>query len=136
MRGAMEKVFRTIVVINLAAFLIWFFQPYGYLTITDKSVMDALAWNGYGGNEILNQYIPWCFLAVSLICAVGLYFYLNFARILFALMVLSALLLSPFMGLNIGTGIDTFFHTLINLLDGIILFMSYFSSISNKFSSK
>jgi hypothetical protein len=134
----MKSLFRSLIIISNLAYLIWFFQPYYSIVLYTDDIRQLLRSDGYGGNDFFLQFsveLGWVLLLFYLVTAVGLYFYVKLARMLFTLLVAISLFL-PFMyGVSVQSHIDVFMNTITTLCDGIVLYMCYLSSIAENFEA-
>ena len=131
----MNKIFRLIILISNASYVLSLFAPYNIPAIYDQSTLDVLGWNGYGANEILLNYGSWVLMGLYLFSALGLLFFINEARFLYFAVIVFDLLLAPFGGLWVQSGIDGMLSYISSLLDGIILYMAFMSPVSHQFKS-
>ena len=69
-----------------------------------------------------------------MVSAVGLWFYLSYARTAFVILLITSFALAPFTGLSVQTGIDMLISQLVIGMDGVILYMYYFSSVADNFT--
>ena len=129
----MDKLFKSLILISTLGYILWFFQPYNISYIYDQDTLRVLEWSGFGGNYYLLFYISYVILVLYIISAIGMLLYLKWARALFAVLTVVTILLAPFSGVGVSTSIDGFLQYIINLCDGAVLFMAYFSSISSNF---
>ena len=131
----MDKLFKSLIVISILAYVLWFFQPYNTEYFYDKDTIEALQWAGFGGNYLYIFYFSYIILVLYIISALGMLLYIKRARQLFTLLTIVNILLVPLVGLMVTTSIDNVLLNITGLSDGAVLFMAYFSSISTNFSA-
>jgi hypothetical protein len=130
----MDKLFRSLVLTSNALYVLWYFQPYNNEFLFEPEVLVALSWIGFGSIELANTVSTLVIGPFFLVVAVGLWFYISYARTAYALLIITNLALAPFIGLSVQTGIDMLISQLVIGMDGAILYMSYFSSVADNFS--
>ena len=131
----MDKLYKSLIVVGSTSYVLWFFQPYNTIEIYDAEVFKALAWGGHGAIDILWSPIFYITLILYLFSAVGMWFYINWARNLFVMLTVTYIVMTPIGGISVGTSIDATLIYLTNLSDGALLFMCYFSSVAEKYKT-
>jgi len=131
----MDKLYKFLIVFGSAGYIIWFFQPYNILEIYDLEVFDILSMAGYGSLDINWNAISYITLSLYLFSAVGMWFYINWARNLFLIITVVTVVMTATGGVSVETSIDATLSYLISLSDGALLFMCYFSSVSEKYKT-
>jgi hypothetical protein len=101
----------------------WFSNEQLYLL--DQSGMGAI----FEGND----FIYWGTLVAWLISSVGMYFFIPLARILFALLSISGVLLSLVYGVQVLSPSESTLSGLIGMIDGAILVMAFITSVGLNF---
>ncbi len=134
----MVTLFRMIIIVSNLAYIIWFFQPYYSTSLYTDELRNLLEADGYTGVEILLRYsveIGYVFLVLYLASAVGLYFYIKQARMLFTGLCLLSIITPLFYGMSVQSNIDVALNNIAYMGDSIVLYMSYFSTVANKFKT-
>lgn len=134
----MEKLFRLLIILSSAAYIIWFFQPYYPTGLYTEEIRDLLGADGYSGMDLLLKYsveIGWAWLILYLISAIGIFLYIKAARILFTILFFLALLLPLLYGVSVQSHIDVVLINIMSSSDAVILYMCYLSSITSKFTT-
>ena len=131
----MDKLYRFLIVFGLVGYIIWFFQPYNVPEIYDGEVFNMLSGAGYGSVDINWDAISYISLVLYIFSAVGMWFYVNWARNLFLILTITSVVLTAIGGVSVATSIDSTLGYLTSLADGALLFMAYFSSISEKYEN-
>ncbi len=132
----MEGVYRALVLFSTVAYVVWFFQPYNSDIFYSEGIVYLLRSDGFGGADTLLRYsveLGWLLLALFVASAVGMFYFMRPARTLFLCLILASLLLKLFFGVSVQSHIDHFLIQLILMTDGVILYMSYFSSVAIRF---
>ena len=130
----MEKIFRALIIIYCALYIIWFFQPYNNLALYDQASLTALSLNGYGAYDLIVPISSLILTPALILSCFLLWFFVPVGRIVFTILVVITLATLPFSGLTVQTGLDFLISQIAQGAAGIILFMCYFSSISSKFT--
>ncbi len=100
--------------------------------------LDVLSYNGFGAwVDFSYGYlwtVGWLLTGSWFLCSFGIFFFKNWARIsYFVLLIISALLI-PLEGMSIQTSYDVFLSYTSTILDGAIVTFAYFSGVREKFS--
>ncbi|MBC2715739.1 MAG: hypothetical protein HF978_10565 [Desulfobacteraceae bacterium] len=133
----MKSMFRYLVVFSMSIYALWFFIPYVtiHFSLYSKEISDILSWTGldaligYKAQDIIGYIFLFSFLVVS----VGLFKFKIWAKIGFILLTLISIFATPLSGLMILPVIDSMLFQIMNLADGIIISLMYFSSLRNEF---
>ena len=131
----MDKLYKFLIVFGSISYVIWFFQPYNIPEIYDVRVFELLGETGYGSVDILWNPIVYILLILYLLSAVGMWFYIKVARNIFLLLQIVYVALAFIGGVVVQSPIDSAVYHLIVLSDGALLFMAYFSSISERYEN-
>ena len=121
--------------LSVALFVGSVFFPYFEPRFYSPEVSDLMTWSGFGA--VLSwevRAILWygLLLAYGIVC-IGLIYFKPWARECF-LLVVTLLLLSAFLqGINILTEASTTYMQVMNLIDGFIIAMIYFSELRKEF---
>lgn len=114
--------------------MLWYFQPYNTAYFFEDETLVALSWIDFGSIELVNTISTLVIAPLSILVAVGLWFYLSYARTAFLILIITSIALAPFNGLSVQTGIDMLISQLVIGMDGVILYMCYFSSVADNFA--
>ena len=129
----MNKFFRILVLISICAYSIYMLLPYFWHLIHSDEIIGILELNGY--KEYFNfYYILNIIFALTIVASFGLLFYKKWARTLFSGLILITIILVPFTGFSVATGFESSLGMVNTLSNGAILYMAYFSSVSNDFT--
>jgi hypothetical protein len=124
------RIFKALVVIAAACYLVWFLLPY-----TASDIEQRLAeYSGHGALlPIKHPLYNGVWFVLWIASAIGLIFLQNWARHLYLALSLLGLILAPFSGYVIQPPLDTMFASASTLLDGAILAMAYLSPLAEDF---
>ena len=129
----MEKIFRVFVVANVVAFSIYVIIPYIDSIFHSNEALDILAYSGYGAIIKLPSIYQWFSTLIWLPVSLGMFYYNSIARTLFLVLTIFFALTSTLHGFVVLTGYEVMVYEFTTLLDGVILTMAYFTSVSEKF---
>ena len=105
---------------------------YDYLWLSQYEI-DFLSNNGAQAVVVIPD-IAYHFLMLSWVASsIGMFFYINLARKAFALILIFTVLLSPFLGWLVFSPIESTIVSILNIIDGALIVMAYFTSISLNF---
>ncbi|MCF6282681.1 MAG: hypothetical protein L3J28_10840 [Candidatus Polarisedimenticolaceae bacterium] len=132
----MVTLFRSLILVSNAVYVLWFFQPYNAPWLYETEILNALSWSGWGGNELLAEKISGLLIIAWLATAFGLWFFKAWARTTFVVLNISTVILTPIFGLLVQSSVDVILTQVMTIADGMLLFMCYFSSVSANFNTK
>ena len=130
----MKSLFSIIVAISAIAYGTWFFLPHFWGYLYDVETIEVLQWDGYGSKINIYGPIPYLIGILYLVSYAGLLAYKTWARNFFLLLTVFSFLSAPFWGIAIQGGYDAMVGYVVSLSDGVIITMTYLSSISNEFN--
>ena len=130
----MAKIFIGTVLINLLAYIAWFFMPFvsGYLY--DYDTLDLLSFGGFGAKVDLDGPIPYVVGLIYVVTTFGLLLFKPWARIAFSILAVFTIISPSIWGVSIQGSYDVMIDSLVLITDGAIVSMAFFTSISNDFS--
>lgn len=108
-------------------------MPYMWHLMYDQETLNALSWNGHGGEINLYGPIPYIISGITLISLVGLHQLKKWGRKLLLITVIASGLITPMFGLGVQGGFDSLAAYFLTIGTGAILSMSYFSSVAESF---
>ena len=127
--------FRVLVLLSVAMYVGWFFLGSIESRFYAPEITDLMSWSGYGaafGWNVLTYIAYGSLLAYGLVC-VGLVYFKSWARECFLLLTITVLLMTFAFGINILTEASAVYLQLMNMIDGFIIAMIYFSALSEEF---
>lgn len=127
----MSILYRVLIVTSIFMSALWYFQPYS--VSYDSSVETLYAWVGYGGTGwVLTKIVP-VILISSPIALIGMFFYVPYSRNIYFLVCLVNLIVAPFAGVSVQVGVDIFLNYLLSMIDGVLIYMSFFTSVGDNY---
>lgn len=131
----LKKYFIFLILISTGIYIVLNILPYLWADLYADEVLELLVWNGYGSfwGADAHLYLPLIYAPVYLASRVGLIFFWRWARVLFLALVVSAPILSGFLGILVQTAIESALAYAVALSDGAILILAYFSKLSSRY---
>jgi hypothetical protein len=130
----MITLYRALVIISTTSYLLFIGIGYVDSSFLSKEELDILSWGGYGASIQMPAFLHWALVASWVPLAFGMYLFKPLARKLYLWLVIIFILANPFFGLFVATGYEYMLYHISTFLDGAILVMAYYTSISNEFS--
>ena len=132
----LPRTFQILVCVTWLLFALTYVLPFG-LGTNDTEMTRLLQFDTYGGvlsnySRLWSTLILWGWLFAS----IGVFFVLRWGKWLYAALFLSSLIVTPFFGLRVGSPIETTLGSLVDVLDGAILALMYFSPVANWFEKR
>jgi hypothetical protein len=127
--------FRLLVLLSVVLYVGWFFIGYFESWFYSPELSDLMTWSGYGAVFSWNvlTYIAYALLLAYGIVCVGLIYFKSWARECFLLLTILAMLLTFVFGVNVFTEASSFYLQIMNMIDGFIIAMIYFSELKVEF---
>jgi hypothetical protein len=130
------KLFQWLVVASVLTSLIFFFLPAISLPVS-PDVAALRGKSGYGAMlPGIREFISWIFLPLWLLGSVGLFFFQAWARSLFAVLYVVALLLRFTQGVTVLLPVEGFVGEIVSLLDGAILVLAFTAPLDAYFKHR
>ena len=133
----MKSLFRFLVLLSIALYAVWFTIPYFSAQLYSPNTYDALSWSGFGAMfsfEVLTA-ISYGFLASFGVISVGLLYFKNWARQGFSVLIGLSIVAPIIYGISVVTELEAIIGQALTLVDGAILALMYFSSLSIEFQN-
>jgi hypothetical protein len=131
----LRPVFRWLVIVSTLAYLLLFFMPAIPLQLSSETV-SIRQQSGYGATFAGWPWFPWLFLLMWLIASIGLVFFQNWARTLFAALYVLVLLLRLVQGTIVHLPVEGFLNQFVSLADGAILALAFTEPITSCFKQR
>ncbi|ROS05083.1 hypothetical protein EDC56_0607 [Sinobacterium caligoides] len=128
--------YNVLVGFSLCIYVFWFFWPYIGVNYYSSSQLDLMFLNGTGGVLPVDYYLDYLVLFFYVVSSLGLLFRKNWARLVFVSLLLADVILSPLSGAMVLLGVDKVIHTVLMLIDGCILALTFLSSVKDEFGKK
>jgi len=106
---------------------------YDYLWLSQYEI-DFLSNNGAEAVVVMPEIVWHLFMLSWVASSIGLFFFINFARKAFIALVIFTALLNPFLGWQVFSPFDAAVVSILNMIDGALIVMAYFTSISVNFN--
>ena len=127
--------FRLLVLFAVALYVGLFFFPIIDSRFYSPEEIDLMTWAGYGAafsRDVL-VYLAYGLLLAYGIIGIGLIYFRSWARDCFLLLVIILVLTSFAYGVNILTEASMAYLQLLNIIDGLIIGIIYFSALRKEF---
>lgn len=129
----MIAIFRLLVVIQALITAVYWLLPYfdyHWLSVEELLVLEG---SGTGAVFIASSFFAWATFAVWMALSLGLYFFARFAREAFVVFYLANFSLALFMGIQVLTPLEQVVLGILQVGDGMLIAVAYFTSVSQKF---
>ncbi|WP_138438250.1 MULTISPECIES: hypothetical protein [Marinobacter] len=129
----MIAIFRLLVVVQaLLTAVLWLlpYFDYQWLSIEELLVLED---SGTGAVFTSGNFIAWGIFTIWMALSLGLYFFVRLAREAFVVFYLVNFGLTLFMGIQVLTPLDQVVLGLLQVGDGMLIAIAYFTSVSQKF---
>lgn len=127
--------FRLLVLLSVVLYVGWYFFGYIEYRFYSPEIIDLMTWSGYGAafNWNVLNYISYALLLAYGIVCLGLIYFKPWARECFLLLTILALLSSFIFGVNVLTEASSIYLQVMNMIDGFIIALIYFSDLKKEF---
>lgn len=128
----LTTIYRLCIVVGTLVYVAYWFLRYlyGYL---DSETGSLLSYGGFGavweGNEAFDQALFGAWIA----CAFGMYFYRKAFRFAFLFLVIVTAPITLLYGVSVETSVGAFFIDIVNIADGMVLALAFFSPVKDEF---
>ena len=129
----MKKIFTLLVSLALFFQLLLWAIPYAWPMLYNEQQLSILSLHGYGSFYDLYGSYPYILMFLYLSASIGVLLFKPWAKPTFLVLTLVSIFTVPFMGVTISEPIIGTLGYIITLIDGSILTMLYFTSVSNEF---
>ena len=129
----MNKIFRIAILVAALCAASWYALPYLWPSLYDTESLEAFSWNGYGQIIPTNEAVPYLTTLLYFISLLGMYLYKNWARVLFLLLNIFYIAISPFYGISVSGPVDAIPGQLGTLANGFLIAIAYLTGISSRF---
>ena len=126
--------FRVIVVAGLICYLLYAVGPWVLWRNLSQQTYDGLSWRGLDAVLILPQIVYWLSVALWTVASVGMYFFVRAARVLYAGLVGFSIVTTLLGGMHAALAVESFLLHLVNLTDGAVLVLTYWSPLRKRFA--
>jgi hypothetical protein len=127
------KILRTFVITALVLQLAWFLLPQIEYKWLSEDAIVIISYAGFGSFLGIETWMSWVSLAITLAVLSGMFIFGPKWRILFLVyFTLSILVIVPFAGLNVETGLSMAIRDLLNITIGAIIVLAFICGQSEK----
>lgn len=130
----MKNTFKTLVISAFAIQVIILLSHYYWGAIYTNEEMELLAWHGFGAKFDIYGPTLYMLLGGYFVVTIGLITFMPWAKIAFLLITIASIIITSLMGITITETIGNTLGSILSLIDGAILTMLYFTSVSNEFT--
>lgn len=127
--------FRLLVFLSVALYVGSFFFSYFESGFYSSEITDLMTWSTYGAafsRDVLIYLTFGSLIAYGIVC-IGLIYFKPWARECFLLLILVLFFMTFTFGINILTAASSAYFQLMNIIDGFIIAIIYFSPLRNEF---
>jgi len=131
-----QRQFRVLVLVSVALYVGWFFFPFLESRFYSRELIELKRWAGLGASldwRLLTAFAYGSLLAYGVI-GIGLVYFKRWARTGFLWLIIFLELSCFTFGVNILTEAEIVYLQLLNIIDGFILAIVYFSRLSEEFT--
>ena len=130
----MIQIFRALVALNLVLFLIFSTLPFFDAQWYDVEVQNLRDWANF--NAILSHPLfYYVYVVAGVLIPIGLFFFIQGARQAFAAYWLVSTFFGLLYGISILTPLEATLGAIVGALDGAIITMSFFTSVSKQWQT-
>ena len=129
----MIAIFRLLVVIQALLTALYWLLPYfdyHWLSVEELLVLEG---SGTGAVFIAGSFFAWAIFTVWMALSLGLYLFVRLARETFVVFYLANFGLALFMGMQVLTPLEQVVLGVLQVGDGMLIAVAYFTSVSQKF---
>lgn len=130
----MIPIFRISVVVSLLVYALFVAKAYFDSSFISQGMLDLLSWNKYEAVIMLPFWVDWITILIWLPVSIGTYYFYRPFRTIYLVLSVVFIFTKPLFGAAIFTGTDLMLFQLTVFLDGAILAMAYFTSVSERFN--
>jgi len=116
---------------------VYFFIPYFDNFLHEEGTLAALSWSGYNAwiSPAAQDIFAYTTLFFYVVASIGLINFKTWSKTFFVVLTIFSILSELLFGFSAITAYDAMLLDIVGILDGAILAMLYFTSISNEFDS-
>lgn len=130
----MKLFFRMLLVFSIVVYLFYYITPLFDDLWLDEYQIGLLLNNGAEATFYPSIYLDHLLAVTWVASSVGMMFFNNLFRALFTLLVVATTIMIPFLGWVVRTPIEEVAVVVLNIVDGILLALAYFSPLAREFN--
>ncbi|TPH15718.1 hypothetical protein [Litorilituus lipolyticus] len=135
-KEGVERRYQKLVLILALCYTVFSYLSYGWPYLYTDQTQNFLYLAGAESIVDLTGPLPYFLSALQVLAYLGLYYFHSAGRLLFTVLLLFNVVLAPFIfGYSASVYLDTVIGYIFSLLEGVVLYMVYFTEISVKFDS-
>jgi len=126
------RIYHAAIVVSAMLYLMYMFAPWVYQFLNPE-IQSLLSYGGAGAYIDFPEWLFWGHLFGNLAGYIGMAFFRKAFRVLFLIVTIGSLLVSPLYGISIITGIEVFLVDASTLLSGLVIALAYFTTLNERF---
>jgi hypothetical protein len=129
--------FRILIICSITFYLIYCLLAFVWPFELTEDIETLRSWTGYDAYISQETFLvlAWIYSVLYIVGHVGIYFYMNWARMLLTILLIIGVVLSPFTGIEVFLPLESLVSSLIGITFTSIVILSFFSDMQNKFKS-
>lgn len=120
------------IIVSAAFYVLYWFSPYTHGSLS-PDIQGLLSYNGFESWIELPGWLLWSMFIVKMTSYAGIFLFRKLFRLLFLIIFLFGIIILPFTGASVITGLEAFVIDSSTALSGFILAMALFSPLKDKF---
>jgi hypothetical protein len=128
--------FRMLVVLSVICSVLLLIGPWVFWRDLSDETSDGLSWRGFGAVLPIATTVYYITNALWLLAAVGVYFFVPGALWLYTALVVFGMATTLLGGMQTGLAAESFLFYLLNLGDGAILALAYWTPLRDEFAKR
>lgn len=126
------KIYAGSLAVSCVFYILYWFAPWMYGGFSPEA-QGILSYGGFGAWIEIPESLSWALFVLVVISYAGMLFFKKILRMLFLLLKLFTLIVSPIYGMSVITGIEVLISDTSTLLSGFSLALAYFSPLKEHF---
>ena len=132
----MTRTFRSLVLLSLGLYVLWFFFPYLDPYLFDEERLAIWDYSGFDSKFEFPLWHSYLWLAFWAVVTYGLYNFAKWSRDVLIIGYIVSYFLAPIYGTTIQSPLSSVLGDLTTLVDGIVVGMAYFSPVAERFARR
>lgn len=130
----MTTIFRILIVISTILYVVVYWLPYLEEPFLSEKEMQLLIWDGLGSLFRVSLALDIGIFLTGIVVPALMFFYVAGSRLAFLVLTLLYIALNLAFGIRVFTPITLFLGDIVLVMDGAIIAISYFTSVSERFN--